>query len=131
MKDLIAETIESCPHATDHPVWLLDGQAAEEEGPVLIETGEKSPDIRCTARLIGRVSTRRPGKQIWTELEVYQTQRNNIVAIEMGLGSEDWCEARTRVGVLRRLTDLPEFLGYKPLAMKLYSQFELDTIEVP
>lgn len=123
--------IEELPLPSSYPIEFLDDQDPEEMGRIRFRVTDGNPDILCKARRLGSTSSQRRGAKYWTELEVYQTERNRYVALEMGLGFEEGCEARSRAGVVRKLSELPEIFEYRPLAMKLYRNLGLEIIEVP
>lgn len=123
--------IAEMPLRDDHPVAYLDDQDPEETGRVMVKPTDGMPKLTFVGKRIGHISSRRRGSFRWTELEVYQTERNRFVCLELGLSSETDDELRCRTGVVRKLSEIAAIFEFRRMPMQLYADMAIEIMEVP
>jgi len=123
--------IAEMPLRDDHPVAYLDDQDPDELGRVIVNPSDGTPKLSFTGKRIGHISSRRRGSFRWTELEVYQTERNRFVCLELGLSSEAKDELRCRARVVRKLGEIAAIFEFRKMPMQLYTNMGIEIMEVP
>lgn len=123
--------IAEMPLRDDHPVVYLDDQNPDEIGRVIVRPSDGMPKLSFVGQRIGHISSRRRGSFRWTELKVYQTERNRFVCVELGLSSETNDELRCRAGVVRKLCEIAAIFEFRKMPMQLYADMGIEIMEVP